>query len=174
MNSSGKDSLLSLWAIPKKEEVPLILNSKLIIDNKLKGPAFPIHMTLVAQFQLNQTKFKVLEEEIANSFDPFEISYKGYGMKDYFFQAFYVAVVLNEELKMNRSKICEVVDIEDKEFMPHLSLYYGKQKEQKKQALLSELPEIEGSFIAKTFYLVSFDPKNIEWKILSSIPLGGH
>ena len=73
MNSSGKDSLLSLWAIPKKEEVPLILNSKLIIDNKLKGPAFPIHMTLVAQFQLNQTKFKVLEEEIANSFDPFEI-----------------------------------------------------------------------------------------------------
>ena len=98
MNSSGKDSLLSLWAIPKKEEVPLILNSKLIIDNKLKGPAFPIHMTLVAQFQLNQTKFKVLEEEIATSFDPIEISYKGYGMKDYFFQAFYVAVELNKEL----------------------------------------------------------------------------
>ena len=81
---------------------------------------------------------------------------------------------LNKELKMTRSKICEVVGIEDGEFMPHLSLYYGKQKEQKKQALLSELLEIEGSFIAKTFYLVSFDPKNIEWKILSSIPLGGH
>ena len=174
MSSSGKDSLLSIWVMPKKEEVSSILKAKLIIDNNLKGPIFPIHMTLVAQFQLNQSKFKVLEEEIATSFDPIEISYKGYGMKDYFFQAFYVAVVFNEELKMNRSKICEVVDIEDKEFMPHLSLYYGKQKEQKKQALLSELLEIEGSFIAKTFYLVSFDPKNIEWKILSSIPLGGH
>ena len=174
MSSLRKDSLLSLWAIPKKEEVPLILNAKLIIDNKLKGPTFPIHMTLVAQFQLNQSKFKALEEEIENSFDPIEIFYKGYGMKHYFFQAFYVAVELNEELKMTRSKICEVVNIEDGEFMPHLSLYYGKQKEQKKQALLSELLEIEGSFIAKTFYLVSFDPKNIEWKILSSIPLGGH
>ena len=131
-------------------------------------------MTLAVQFDLNPSKVKNLEEEIADRINPIEISYKGYGMKDYFFQAFYVAVVLNEELKMNRSKICEVVDIEDKEFMPHLSLYYGKQKEQKKQALLSELPEIEGSFIAKTFYLVSFDPKNIEWKILSSIQLGGH
>jgi 2'-5' RNA ligase len=57
-------------------------------------------------------------------------------------------------------------------FMPHLSLYYGKQKEPKKRALLPELPEIEGSFMAETFYLVSFDPKNIEWKILNSINLG--
>ena len=174
MNSLGKDSLLTLWAIPKKEEVPLFLEAKRLIDNKLNGPSFPIHMTLAGQFDLNSLKVKNLEEEITNRISPIEISYKGYGMKDYFFQAFYVAVELNEELKMTRSKICEVVNIEDGEFMPHLSLYYGKQEEQKKQALLSELPEIQGSFIAETFYLVSFDPKNIEWKILSSIQLGGH
>ena len=58
--------------------------------------------------------------------------------------------------------------------MPHLSLYYGKQDPEKKQSLLTELPEIEGSFIAETFYLVSFDPKNIEWKILNSIHLKGN
>ena len=46
MNSLGKDSLLTLWAIPKKEEIPLFLESKRLIDNKLKGPGFPIHMTL--------------------------------------------------------------------------------------------------------------------------------
>ena len=75
MSSSGKDSLLSIWVMPKKEEVSSILKAKLIINNNLKGPIFPIHMTLVAQFQLNQSKFKVLEEEIATSFDPIEISY---------------------------------------------------------------------------------------------------
>ncbi|GIS74671.1 MAG: hypothetical protein CM1200mP12_03900 [Gammaproteobacteria bacterium] len=36
MNSLGKDSLLTLWAIPKKEEVPLFLEAKQLIDNKLK------------------------------------------------------------------------------------------------------------------------------------------
>ena len=56
--------------------------------------------------------------------------------------------------------------------MPHLSLYYGKQALEKKQSLLTELPDIEGSFMAETFYLVSFDPENIEWKILNSINLG--
>ena len=173
MNSLGKDSLLTLWAIPKKNEVPLILNAKKNIDNKLKGPSFPIHMTLAGQFDLNLSQIKKLEKEMANEINPIEISYKGYGMKDYFFQAFYVKVNLNEDLKATRSKICDVLKIYDEEFMPHLSLYYGKQTLEKKQSLLTELPDIEGSFRAETFYLVSFDPKNIEWKILNSIHLGG-
>ena len=172
MNSLGKDSLLTLWAIPKKEEIPLFLESKQLIDNKLKGPSFPIHMTLAGQFDLNLSKVKNLEEEIAKRINPIEISYKGYGMKDYFFQAFYVKVDLNQDLQSARSKICDIVKIEDEEFMPHLSLYYGKRSLEKKQSLLAELPEIEGSFTAETFYLVSFDPKNIEWKILNSIHLG--
>ena len=171
MNSLGKDSLLTLWAIPKKEEIPLFLESKRLIDNKLKGPGFPIHMTLAAQFDLNLSKVKNLEEEIAKRINPIEISYKGYGMKDYFFQAFYVKVDLNQNLQSARSKICDIVKIEDEEFMPHLSLYYGKKSLEEKQSLLAELPEIEGSFKAETFYLVSFDPKNIEWKILNSIHL---
>ena len=172
MSSLGKDSLLTLWAIPKKEEVPLILDTKQTIDKKLKGPAFPIHMTLAGQFDLNLSKAKILEEEMANAIDPIEISYKGYGMKDYFFQAFYVKVNLNQDLQTARSKICDMLKIENEEFMPHLSLYYGKQALEKKQTLLTELPDIEGSFMAETFYLVSFDPKNIEWKILNSINLG--
>ena len=172
MNSLGKDSLLTLCAIPKKEEVPLFLESKLLIDNKLKGPSFPIHMTLAGQFDLNSSKVKTLEEEITNRISPIEISYKGYGMKDYFFQAFYVKVNLNQGLQTTRSKICDLLKIENEEFMPHLSLYYGKQALEKKQSLLTELPDIEGSFVAETFYLVSFDPENIEWKILNSINLG--
>ena len=171
MNSLGKDSLLTLWAIPKKEEVPLFLEAKRLIDNKLSGPNFPIHMTLAVQFDLNPSKVKNLEEEITNRINPIEISYKGYGMKDYFFQAFYVKVDLNQDLQSARSKICDIVKIENEEFMPHLSLYYGKKSLEKKQSLLAELPEIEGSFTAETFYLVSFDPKNIEWKILNSIHL---
>jgi 2'-5' RNA ligase len=115
---------------------------------------------------------KALEDTLGNNFSPFEVFFKGYGMKNYFFQAFYVAVELNEELQSTRSKICEFLNTENDEFMPHLSLYYGKQEEPKKRALLPELPEIEGSFMAETFYLVSFDPKNIEWKILNSINLG--
>ena len=171
MNSLGKESLLTLWAIPKKEEVPLFLESKRLIDNKLKGPSFPIHMTLAVQFDLNPSKVKNLEEEIATRISPIEISYKGYGMKDYFFQAFYVKVDLNQDLQSVRSKICNILKIEDGGFMPHLSLYYGKKSLEKKQSLLAELPEVEGSFTAQTFYLVSFDPKNIEWKILNSIHL---
>ena len=173
MNSLGKDSLLTLWAIPKKEEVTLFLEAKRLIDNKLNGPSFPIHMTLAGQFDLNSSKAKNLEEEITNRISPIEISYKGYGMKDYFFQAFYVKVDLKQDLQSIRSKICDIVKIEDEEFMPHLSLYYGKKTFEEKQFLLTELPEIEGSFTAETFYLVSFDPKNIEWKILNSIHLKG-
>ena len=47
-----------------------ILKSKRLIDNKLKGPSFPIHMTLAVQFDLNPSKSKNLEEEIANRINP--------------------------------------------------------------------------------------------------------
>ena len=158
--------------MPKKEEIPLFLSAKKIIDHRFQGPNFPIHMTLASEFNLDLTNMKALEDTLGNNFSPFEVFFKGYGMKNYFFQAFYVAVELNEELQSTRSNICEFLNTENDEFMPHLSLYYGKQEEPKKRALLPELPEIEGSFMAETFYLVSFDPKNIEWKILNSINLG--
>ena len=64
MNSLGKDSLLTLWAIPKKEEIPLFLSAKQTIDNKLEGPPFPIHMTLASQFELNLSKVKDLESTV--------------------------------------------------------------------------------------------------------------
>ena len=172
MSSLGKNSLLTLWAMPKKEEIPLILSAKQTIDNELQGPAFPIHMTLAGQFDMNQSEINSLKEVMVSKLNPIEISYKGYGMKDYFFQAFYVKVNLNQDLQTTRSKICDILKIENEEFMPHLSLYYGKQALEKKQSLLTELPDIEGSFMAETFYLVSFDPENIEWKILNSINLG--
>ena len=41
-------------------------------------------------FELNLSKVKDLEEKMANEIEPIEIVYKGYGMKDYFFQAFYL------------------------------------------------------------------------------------
>ncbi len=159
--------------MPKKEEIPLILSAKQSIDNELQGPAFPIHMTLAGQFDMNQSEINSLEEAMVSKLDPIEISYKGYGMKDYFFQAFYVKVNLNQDLQTSRSKICDILKIKNEEFMPHLSLYYGKQALEKKQSLLTELPYVEGNFIAEVFYVVSFDPKNIEWKILNSIHLGG-
>ena len=159
--------------MPKKEEIPLILSAKQSIDNELQGPAFPIHMTLAGQFDMNQSEINSLEEVMVSKLNPIEISYKGYGMKDYFFQAFYVKVNLNQDLQTSRSKICDILKIKNEEFMPHLSLYYGKQALEKKQSLLTELPYVEGNFIAEVFYVVSFDPKNIEWKILNSIHLGG-
>tara|TARA_B100000745_G_C19839154_1_gene278119 strand:- start:126 stop:521 length:396 start_codon:yes stop_codon:yes gene_type:complete len=131
-------------------------------------------MTLAGEFDLDLTSMKAFEDNLCNNLTPFEVHFKGYDMKNYFFQAFYVAVELNKELQTTRSQICDFLNIKDGEFMPHLSLYYGKQKEERKRALLSQLPKIQGSFVAETFYLVSFDPKNIEWKILNSIKLGEH
>ena len=80
MSPLGKDPLLTLWAIPKKEEVPLILNAKQTIDNKLKGPNFPIHMTLSGKIDLNKADEKDLEEKVVSNFSPFEVFFKGYGI----------------------------------------------------------------------------------------------
>ena len=170
---SQQESLLTLWAMPKKEEVPLILSTKKEINTHLNGPKFPLHMTLAGTFNLNPSEIKNVELGLSKSFSPFKVFFKGYGMKDYFFQAFYVAVELNEELKRVRVKICDILNTENLEFMPHLSLYYGKEAHEKKQSLLKELPNSEGNFVVDTFYLVSFDPTNIEWKILNSIRLEG-
>jgi len=89
--------------MPKKEEIPLILSAKQTIDNELQGPAFPIHMTLAGQFDMNQSEINSLKEVMVSKLNPIEISYKGFGMKDYFFQAFYVKVNLSQDLQSTRS-----------------------------------------------------------------------
>ncbi len=172
LGSLGKGSLLTIWAIPKKEEIPSILKCKQSIDKQLMGPDFPIHMTLVSDFELNEVDLRDLEKKISDNLFPFEIKYESFGMKDYFFQAFFVKVHLDNNLKLTRSKISEILRIDNLEFMPHLSLYYGKQSREIKKSLLPKLPNIKGSFMVKVLYLVSFDPKNVEWKILNRLTLG--
>lgn len=173
LDSLGKDSLLTIWVIPNKEEVSLILDCKQTIDKELMGPDFPIHMTLAVDFDLNEEVSKDFEKKISGNLFPFEINFEGFGMKDYFFQAFFVKVDLDKNLKLIRSKACELLKIKNSEFMPHLSLYYGKEKKEIKKSLLPKLPKIKGSLMVKELYLVSFDPNNIEWKILNRLNLGG-
>ena len=171
MSSLEKDSLLTLWAIPKKREISSLIDIKNKIDKQLLGPDFPLHMTLSPKFDHSELELKKLIPEFSNSISPFEVFFREYGMKEYFFQSFYVAIDLDKKLKEVRSKVCKILKVENQIFMPHLSLYYGKQTLQNKKKILEDLPFVDGKFKVESIYIVSFDPSNVEWKVLNTINL---
>ena len=172
-NSSSSNAKIytCIWVIPKKKQVVPILKIKNELNKSLRGPNFPIHMTLVGDPSLSYLELKGLISEFSNSIPEFKITYSGFGMKDMFFQAFYVDVILNQPLKSIRSKIYKILKKKNQAFMPHLSLYYGKKNIKTKKILLDGLPLTEGSFLVDSLYIVSFDSLNIEWKVLNKINL---
>jgi len=171
LHNSSKKMFTCIWAIPKKKEISSIIKIKQGLDKVLKGPDFPIHMTLSGDSDLNYFKLKKLLPELKKSIPRFKVSYGGYGIKNVFFQAFYIEVILDKQLRNIRSNIYEILKKKNQTFMPHMSLYYGKESNKKKKKLLDNLPFIEGSFLVDALYMVSFDSQSIEWKVLNTINL---
>ena len=169
-NSSDK-IFTCIWAIPKKKEISSIIKIKQDLDRDLKGPNFPIHMTLSGDSDLTYFELKRLMPEFKKTIPRFKVSYRGYGMKNAFFQAFYIEVTLDKQLRSIRSNIYKILKKKSQPFMPHLSLHYGQESNKKKEKLLDGLPFIEGSFLVDALYMVSFDSQSIEWKVLNTINL---
>ena len=152
-------SCLALNAIKKKA------------NDRLLGPNFEVHLTLLGQMEFINEKTEEVLSRISNSSPPFAVATDYIETKNKFFQALFIKIKNGKQLIELRNQIEKGLNLEPNWFFPHVSLYYGLETKTNKNKVKEELPQIPKELIIERITLVD-TTKDIEfWNIKKSYPL---
>ena len=154
----------SIWAIFKDKQQSQLENLKRKINNVLKGPYFPIHMTLSGGLLGKEKELIKKMKSILNKLDKFSIEIDNYGYKNIYFQSLHIKVIKNTELILQKKIIDNVFNYQTSFFYPHISLYYGHKNSSIKKKIISNLPKLKKIIKVRNLCLSRFEVKKLKWK----------
>ena len=158
----------SIWAIFTDKQQKQLEKLKKKINVVLKGPYFPIHMTISAGFSGKEKELINKIKSTLNKFDEFSIEIDNYGYKNTFFQSLYIKVKKNNELISQKKIIDNIFNCQTSFFSPHISLYYGHKNNSVKKKIISNLPKLKKTIKVKNLCLALNEEKKPKWKIIET------
>ena len=158
----------SIWAIFTDKQQKQLEKLKKKINVVLKGPYFPIHMTISAGFSGKEKELIKKIKSTLNKFDGFSIEIDNYGYKNTFFQSLYIKVKKNNELISQKKIIDNIFNCQTSFFSPHISLYYGHKNNSVKKKIISNLPKLKKTIKVKNLCLALNEEKKRKWKIIET------
>ena len=162
-----------VWAHFDKKS-SLDLNSiKNRANKKLSGPKFELHLTLFSQIESIDKRTDEFLLRTSDHNAPFVISTDEIQIKNKFFQALFIKIINESHLIKFRNQIGKGLNLESKEFFPHVSLYYGKESEVKKNKVKKELSQPPKELLIDRITLVDTSKEIESWTVLKSYPLNG-
>ena len=158
----------SVWVIFNNKQQRQLEKLKKKVNVALKGPYFPIHMTISAGFSGKEKELIKKIKSTLNKLDKFSIEIDNYGYKNIFFQSLYIKVEKNTELISQKKIIDDIFNCQTSFFFPHISLYYGYKHNNVKKKIISNLPKLKKIIKVKNLCLVHNDEKKLKWKIIKT------
>ena len=165
------DFLYSIWAVFNNKDQRQLENLKKKVNKVLKGPYFPIHMTISAGFLGMEKKLITKMKSTLNKLDRFSIEIDNYGYENAFFQSLYIKVKKNNGLISQKKIIDNVFNCQTSFFSPHISLYYGHKNNSIKKKIISKLPKLKKITKINNLCIALNDEKKLRWKIIESFLL---
>lgn len=159
----------SLWFEPGGD-IAYKLQERIDKLSKKHGtPNFSPHVTLLGGISSTEAEAVPLTKTLASSIEPFNLELTRAGYRDRFYQSLFIHIKENSHLQEARKNALRLFDVEEEDYMPHLSLLYGDLSQEDKERILNLLGrEFFISFTAKNIVLVKTDGKPDEWKRIHS------
>jgi 2'-5' RNA ligase len=108
---------------------------------------------------------------ISKRFDPFKIYLEEVQTKEKFYQSLFIKIIEKEDLLGLKNHIDSEFMMPKKNFFPHISLFYGKETEEKKAEAISKTINMNNSFVLDKISLVDVDEEINSWKIFKTYAL---
>ena len=161
-----------LWLQISQEDEKKLQKIKNIINKKLKGPKFNIHLTLIGPYlKLKHNDFKLIKK-ISRKIRKFKIRLIKYELTNEKYTSFNIKVKKTKELNQVREKFFETNYIKQNlKYNPHISLYYGEKDIKTKKKIISKLPKLNKSVTIDKVSIVDVNEKINKWKIIKRIKL---
>ena len=142
----------------------------------LKGPYFPIHMSLCGELLGEEKELIKKIKSTLIRLDKFSIEIDNYGYKNTYFQSLYIRVIKNTKLVLQKKIIVDIFNRQTKFFFPHISLFYGKEHNSIKKKIISNLPNLKKIIKVRNLCLSCCEEKELKgqkekkltWKIIET------
>ncbi|SMO81818.1 2'-5' RNA ligase family protein [Fodinibius sediminis] len=162
-------SVYSLWLQPSGDVAFRLQERINKMSEKYETPAFAPHITLLGGLELSETELISLTDTLAASLHPFEVTLTKAGYHDQFYQSLFIHVRNNKSLNAARDRACQLFDLEDNGYMPHLSLLYGNLSQNEKERILNITGrEFYITFPVKSVVLMQTEGRPREWRKINT------
>ena len=94
-----------------------------------------------------------------------------YGMKDTFFQALYIEIEKSQTLTGLKKNLDKLLLMNNGEFFPHISLFYGSEDASRKQLVIDNLPALPEKILLSKLSIARIEDDIEAWEVIHSFPL---
>lgn len=160
-----KSATYSLWLEPSGQIAYKLQERIKSLSEKYGTPLFSPHVTLLGGVSATETKMIPIANTLVSSVEPFELELTKAGYLDTFYQALFIHVKETNQLTSLRRNACRLFDIENEEYMPHLSLLYGNLSQKQKEKILNNIGrEFYIRFPVEKIVLMQTDGTPDKWR----------
>ena len=142
------------------------------LAKKYNAPTFEPHITLLGD--VIESDFIKNSEQLARQIKPFKVKIDTVSFSDQYFKCvFALAEKVPELVKANEAAREMFNRRGDTEFMPHMSLLYGKMDEEEKRKIASNI-KVNETLDINSFFITdsSAYSKPSEWNIIKEVKFG--
>ena len=161
-----------LWLELTKEDKKKIQKIKNLINQKLKGPGFDVHLPLLGPyFKMGQNDIKLIKK-ISKKISKFKIQLIKYDFTDKKYTSLFIKVKKSKKISLVRKKFFKTNYLKQySKYQPHISLYYGETDTKLKKKIISKLPKLNKTVTIDKLSISDVDEKINKWKIIKRIKL---
>ena len=171
MKNNRISKAFSIWGQFTNSDMKFFSNIKDIVNSNLKGPNFEIHITLAGPVLKYTKKTIPILKKISLETKSFSLNVQNYVLSKEKYTALYVKIKKSNKLIDFRKNLESKLKIRLSDYNPHISLYYGTEKKEKKIKVIKHLPKLPKKTILKKICLVDYDETIDKWKILKRFTL---
>jgi 2'-5' RNA ligase len=163
----------SLWLMP--QGAPRDAFAAIIDDLAARygGPRFTPHITLLGSVTGDERDIIGRAEQVAQQIATQTVAFEGIGLEDVYFRSLYAIVRPAPALTAANEAARRVFGKDPPEpFMPHLSLFYGLDPPETKQAMIRELDgRLPASTVIDAVEVYLTEPPVESWRLIRRLEL---
>jgi len=160
-----------IWGKFDESSTKELTRLKSQVDNFLQGPTFDVHLTLSGPIKKMDKRIEDLFYGLKDQINKIEIQVVNYGYKNKYYESLFIEILKSKKLTKLKNMFDEVFKLESRHFFPHISLFYGKENESKKNFVISKLPRASKKIYLNKISLVKVDEEIELWKIIHQIEM---
>ena len=171
-NSKRISKSFWIWGQFSQEEMVCLDKIKKKVNTTLNGLEFEIHITLAGPLLNFDSQTISQIREISRKQEKFRINLKNYNLSDAKFTSLFIEVEKTKTLLLFRDIFFSKFMLQhNRVYYPHISLYYGLEKKEKKEKVIKSLPNLPFSCCIQKICVVDVDENINQWRILNTFLL---
>jgi 2'-5' RNA ligase len=163
-----------LWLKPSGKAYDILADAIRELSQTLQAPLFDPHVTLLSRLTGSEPEHLLRTEQLAAKLRPFQIILTEPSFRDDYFQCLFMKVKETPQIMDAHATAKAVFAHKTENFMPHLSLMYGRYPIELKQKTIATLPaDLCVAFESTAVSLIranSDAPQ--DWYEMARIPMG--